>query len=232
MIKDDEEALLRSVALQTSHAILHARQRTEHDLQQAKKALEDKARQLDHSLSILRATMDATAEGILVTDEQGNVLRHNEPYLQLWPIDRKLVRSGHHSELIEFCGAFLKEPQQFVRKTAQIYADWPPDTYDLLELTDGRIFERYSKIHHIGERYVGRVWSFRDVTARRRAEEAINETRDRLRFMSETLPIKIFTAQADGNVDYFNQQWAAYTGVNTEQFLGWEWMKLVSPHDT
>src|SRR5689334_14946142 len=82
----------------------------------------------------------------------GNVLRHNAPYLQLWPIDRKLVRSGHHSELIEFCGAFLKEPQQFVRKTAQIYADWPPDTYDLLELTDGRIFERYSKIHHIGER--------------------------------------------------------------------------------
>jgi PAS domain-containing protein len=136
MIKDDEDALLRSVALQTSRAILHARQRAEQDLRQAKKALEDKTRQLDHSLSILRATMDATAEGILVTDEEGNVLRHNELYLQLWPIDHRMVSAGRHSELMACCAAFLKEPQEFLRRTAQIYAEWPPDSYDLLDLTD------------------------------------------------------------------------------------------------
>ncbi|HET7062318.1 MAG TPA: ATP-binding protein [Nitrosospira sp.] len=231
MIKDDEEALLRSVALQTSRAILHARQRAEQDLQQAKKALEDKTRQLDHSLSILRATMDATAEGILVTDEEGNVLRHNELYLQLWPIDSRLVTSACHSDLMACCASFLKEPQEFLRKTRQIYAEWPPDSYDLLELTDGRVFERYSKIHYIEERYIGRVWSYRDVTARRQAEEAARETRDRLRFMSEVLPLKIFTAQADGNADYFNRQWVEYAGVTLERLLGWEWTKLISSDD-
>lgn len=231
MIKDDEEALLRSVALQTSRAILHARQRAEQDLQQAKKALEDKTRQLDHSLSILRATMDATAEGILVTDEEGNVLRHNELYLQLWPIDRRMASSGAHSELMAFCAAFLKEPHEFLRKTAQIYAEWPPDSYDLLELTDGRVLERYSKIHYIEDRHIGRVWSYRDVTARRQAEEAVRETRDRLEFMSEVLPLKIFTAQADGNADYFNRQWVEYAGITLERLLGWEWTKLISPDD-
>jgi PAS domain S-box-containing protein len=231
MIKNDEETLLRSVALQTSRAILHARLRAEHELQQAKKELEDKAGRLDHSLSVLRATMEATAEGILVTDEHGNVLRFNEPYLKLWPVDRKLVTSGHHSQLLKFCAPFLKEPQQFLRKTAEIYSVWPPDSYDLLELNDGRIFERFSKIHYVEERYVGRVWSFRDVTARRQAEDAVRETRDRLRFMAEVLPLKIFTAQADGNADYFNQQWAEYAGVTFERLLGWGWTKLISPED-
>jgi len=207
MIEDDEEALLRSVALQTSQAILRARLRAEHELQQAKKELEEKTRQLDHSLSILRATMEATADGILVTDEGGHVLRHNELYLQLWPIDRRLVTSSHHSELLKFCCGFLKEPEQFLQKTAEIYATWPPDSHDLLELSDGRVFERSSKIQYIEHRYIGRVWSFRDVTARRQAEEAVRETRDRLRFMAEVLPLKIFTAQADGAADYFNQHW-------------------------
>ena len=69
LIDDNEEKLLRSVALQTSHVILQARLRAEHELRQAKKELEEKARQLDHSLSILRATIESTADGILVTDE-------------------------------------------------------------------------------------------------------------------------------------------------------------------
>ena len=89
MMEENEEKLLRSVALQTSTTILRARQRAEHELKQAKKELEEKARQLDHSLSILRATIEATADGILVTDEEGTVLRFNELYLEMWPIHQR-----------------------------------------------------------------------------------------------------------------------------------------------
>jgi PAS domain S-box-containing protein len=76
------------------------------------------------------------------------------------------------------------------------------------------------------------VWSFRDVTAHRQAEDAVRETRDRLRFMAEVLPLKIFTAQADGNAYYFNQQWAEYTGATCERLLGWGWTKLINPDDS
>ena len=58
MIEENEEKLLRSVALQTASTILRARERAEHELKQAKKELEEKARKLDHSLSILRATIE------------------------------------------------------------------------------------------------------------------------------------------------------------------------------
>jgi PAS domain S-box-containing protein len=231
MIEENEEKLLRSVALQTSNTILRARQRAEHELEQAKKSLEEKARRLDHSLSILRATIESTADAILVTDEDGLVLRFNELYLRMWPIPREITNLSEHRQLLKYCCKSLKDPQQFLERTAQIYASWPADSYDLLEFTDGRVFERFSKIQSIDGQNIGRIWNFRDVTARKHAEEAVRESGERLRFMAESMPHKLFTARADGAVDYFNQQWRDYTGHALEQMEEWEWTKLVHPDD-
>ncbi|WON73795.1 ATP-binding protein [Nitrosospira sp. Is2] len=231
MIEDNEEKLLRCVALQTSTVILQARQRAEHELRQAKKELEEKAKQLDHSLSILRATIETTTDGILVTDEHGIVLRFNERYLQLWQIPREAASYREHWHLLSFCCKQLKDPQGFLGRAAEIYTSWPPDTYDVLEFIDGTVLERFSKMQFIEEQNVGRVWSFRDITARRRAEEAVRESVDRLRFMADAMPLKISTTRADGEVDYVNQQWVDYAGLHPEQMMGWEWTKLIHPED-
>ncbi|MEO7560633.1 MAG: ATP-binding protein [Nitrosospira sp.] len=231
MIDDNEEQLLRSVALQTSNTILLARQRAENELKQAKKSLEERARQLDHSLSILRATMESTADGILVTDQDGFVLRFNERYLQMWSIPREIRNLSDHRQLLKFCSKYLKNPQHFLDRTTQIYESWPADSYDVLELADERVFERFSKIQYIEDQNIGRVWSFRDITARRHAEEAARESSERLRFMAEAMPQKIFTARADGIVDYFNQQWRDYAGLALEQVEDWGNTKLVHPDD-
>ncbi|MEO7320690.1 MAG: hybrid sensor histidine kinase/response regulator, partial [Nitrosospira sp.] len=148
MIEENEEKLLRSVALQTAGAILRARERAEHELKQIKKELEEKARKLDHSLSILRATIESTADGILVTDQDGVVLRFNELYMEMWPIPSNVTNSSDHRKLMKFCCQYLKDPQQFLERTEQIYALWPPDSYDFLELSDGRVFERFSKVQY------------------------------------------------------------------------------------
>ena len=230
-LKDNEETLLRSVALQTSGAILLARQRAEHELRQAKKELEDKTKQLDHSLSILRATIEATDDGILVTDEEGTILRFNELYLKMWRINRGVSHFSKHRQLLEFCGRYMKDPGWFFGRSEEIYASWPPDTYDVLELTDGRVIERFSKIQYIEEQNIGRVWTFRDITARKRAEEAVRESGERLQFMADSMPLKIFTCRADGVVDYMNRQWLDFTGGNVENLLGWEWTALIHPDD-
>ena len=70
---DDEERLLRSVALQNVKSILLARQSAEQDLVRAKEALERKTHELDRSLAMMRATMEAVTDGILVTDGSGAV---------------------------------------------------------------------------------------------------------------------------------------------------------------
>ncbi|HEU4854482.1 MAG TPA: ATP-binding protein [Nitrosospira sp.] len=231
IMDNNDENLPQSVTLHTN-AVLQAGQRVEHELQQVKRALEDKTKQLDESLSILRATIESTADGILVTDEYGHMLRYNERYLQMWQIQLPdIVELRQHRQLQKLSCRYLADPKQYLERIEEIYAIWPPETYDLLELGDGRVFERFSKIQYAKGLCVGRVWSFRDITARKHAEDALQESTERLHFMAEAMPQKIFTARADGAVDYFNQQWKDYTGLAPEKMQGWEWTKLIHPDD-
>ncbi|SEK63094.1 PAS domain-containing hybrid sensor histidine kinase/response regulator [Nitrosovibrio tenuis] len=230
-MKDNEEKLLRSVAPQDSHDSQDfstgslARKHVERESVPTNGTVEE-TRQLHRSLLILRATIEATADGILVTDKEGQVLHFNERYLSMWAIDRE-TDARRHQQLLNLCCRYLAAPQQFLDRTTKIYADWPPDSYDLLELVDGRVFERISQIHSSDGQSIGRVWNFRDITARRHAEEAVRESDERLCFMAEVMPQKIFTARPDGALDYFNQQWRDYAGLAPEQMHGWEWTKLI-----
>ena len=125
---DNEESSPSSVTLQTN-AVLQAGERVEHELQQVKKALEDKTRQLDHSLSILRATIESAADGILVTDEEGHVLRFNERYLQMWQIQLpELIDMRQHRQLLKLTCKYLADPQQFLDRMKEIYATWPAES--------------------------------------------------------------------------------------------------------
>ena len=215
----------------SAHAVLQAGERVEQELMRIRGELEEKTRQLDHSLTILRATMESASHGILVTDETGLVLRFNERYLQMWHIHPDVMNAAQHRILAKFCCKHVTDPQQFLDRMKEIYEAWPTETHDLLELTDGRMLEASSKIQHAGGKSIGRLWSFRDVTARRRAEEALRDSNERLFFMADAMPQKIFTARPDGDADYFNWQWREYTGLVLEQMAGWEWTRLIHADD-
>jgi PAS domain S-box-containing protein len=169
---DDEEPLLRSVAIQNATSILLARQRAEEELLQAKEALERKTRELAHSLALMRATLESTSDAMLVTDQHGNVTDVNQRFIDMWRLPGALMESRAHREILDHLGRQLEDPKRFLARTDEIYAASPQDSCDVLELADGRVFERYSKIQCVNERNVGRVWSFRDVTETRRALES------------------------------------------------------------
>jgi diguanylate cyclase (GGDEF)-like protein/PAS domain S-box-containing protein len=132
--------------------------------------LEERTAHLNRSLATLRAVIESAADGILVTDENGKVLCYNELYVDMWPIPRELMEAAKHPLLIQYCSNHLKKPQQFQLLTEEIYSIWPPESFDVHQLKDGRVFERFTKIKLIEGRNVGRVWSFRDVTQRKQAE--------------------------------------------------------------
>jgi PAS domain S-box-containing protein len=72
---------------------------------------------------------------------------------------------------------------------------------------------------------------FNDVTERRRREAQFREASERLRFMAESMPQKIFTARPSGDVDYFNQQWMEFTGLTFDQIKNWGWKQFIHPED-
>lgn len=175
---DDEAPLLHSVALQNASSILAARQRAEQELLGAKQALEAKTEELAKSLSMLRATLESTTDGILVTDEHTKVTDFNDRFATMWRVPRQRIAAGNYRELLQMISRQFADPRAFLERVEAIYQTGPPESYDLLELADGRVFERFSKTRYVDDRTVGRVWSFRDITQWRRTEEALrDETR-------------------------------------------------------
>lgn len=127
--------------------------------------------QANRSLSLLRATLESTADGILVVDVSGKILSFNQKMSDMWGIPADIFASGDDERAINAALAKLSHPEDFMAKVVELYSNPDLASYDVLELKDGRIFERYSQPQRIDDVAVGRVWSFRDVTARRRAEE-------------------------------------------------------------
>jgi PAS domain-containing protein len=101
---DDEEELLRSVALQNAQSILLARQRAEQDMLRAKEELERRTQELAGSLAMLRATLESTWDGILVTDARGSVTGFNKRFVDMWRVPREIMDAMEHRRILEYAG--------------------------------------------------------------------------------------------------------------------------------
>ena len=136
------------------------------------------ADELATTLAMMHATLESTTDAILVTDEANYVREFNEKYVKFWGIPPHMMISAHTTELWNYISPQLKEPAGYLARIYEIVALSPPETFDVLQLKDGRVFEQNSAIQLIKQRNVGRVWSFRDITQRRRAQDALaNEKR-------------------------------------------------------
>ena len=126
------------------------------------------------TVSVLQATLESTADGILVVDLDGKIVSHNRRFEEMWNLPAALIAgnddaAGRH-RLIQHVRDQLVNPETFVDGIQERYAEPESDSFDVLTFKDGRVLERYSIPLRVDGYSMGRVWSFRDVTARRRAE--------------------------------------------------------------
>ncbi len=126
---------------------------------------------LENSLSLLKATLESTADGILVVDKTGRIQTTNKAFMEMWRIPADLAASGEDASLLKYVLAQLSDPEEFLAKVNWLYAHPSRESSDVIAFKDGRTFERTSKPQKVKSRIIGRVWSFRDVTKRKRAED-------------------------------------------------------------
>lgn len=127
--------------------------------------------ELEKSLSLLAATLESTADGILVVDRSGKIIVSNKKFQELWNIPVEVMHSKDDAKAIESILDQLIFPNQFLVKIKELYEhpDW--ESMDEIEFKDGKVLSRYSKPQFINGNIVGRVWSFRNITVQRQYEK-------------------------------------------------------------
>jgi PAS domain S-box-containing protein len=144
------------------------------------------------ALSILDAIIESTADGILVVDLKGNVIKANKRFAVLWRIPESLLETKNDEKMLEFILDQLKDPEKFIAKVKDLYSKPEEKSYDILEFKDGKYFERVSIPQKINNEIMGRVWSFKDITEHKRNEEKYNKERILLRTLIDNLPDGIY----------------------------------------
>jgi diguanylate cyclase (GGDEF)-like protein/PAS domain S-box-containing protein len=184
---------------------------------------------LEHWFSLLRATLESTADGIVVVDGKGKIVSFNQKFAEMWKIPGDILVAGDDRRALEFVRDQLKDPDAFLARVQELYADPEATGSDIIAFTDGRVFERYSQPQRVGGRSVGRVWSFRDVTARERAEAELREGEERYRQLVELSPDGI-GVYVDGRIVFVNAAGARIFGATSpDQLIGRQVMDLVHP---
>lgn len=145
-----------------------------HGIEGEKRAEEE----LAHMTSQLRATLEATVDGILLLDRHGRIANMNRRFAELWRVPQDILIEHEDRLLKQFLISRLAENDPFAEHLSRIASDSESENFDTLYLADGRVFECKSRPAHHAEQIIGRVFSFTDVTERHAAEQAMIAARD------------------------------------------------------
>src|SRR5690606_14972209 len=117
----------RASPAEQARAATLAKERAEQALLAAQSALDSKTQELLHSLAMMSAALEATADGIVATDANGMITGFNEQYLNMFRVDRALVDGRDHHHVVAHISAQLEDPDAFRARVAEIYQTSPSD---------------------------------------------------------------------------------------------------------
>ncbi len=151
------------------YIVVHSREVTErHEVEE----------ELARSASQLRAALESTADGILVVSPEGGIVNLNHQFTRLWRIPEGLVAERDDAAVFTALQASLARPEEHPLREEALLSDPEAATGGTLELRDGRMLEYKSLPQYLRGHVIGRVFSFRDITAMIAHERDLVAARD------------------------------------------------------
>ncbi|MBP6986465.1 MAG: EAL domain-containing protein [Alphaproteobacteria bacterium] len=133
----------------------------------------ERTQSLQESLSLTRATLDSSVDGILAVDMNGRIVDYNMQLTQMWGFDDAFLSKSDYESCLQYMAEKTRSPQDFIKVVEDVEKRPGEITVDSIALSDSRIFERYSHPQKLDGKTIGRVWSFRDISDRVNMEEKL-----------------------------------------------------------
>jgi PAS domain S-box-containing protein len=171
------------------------------------------------SMSLLNATLESTADGILVVDINGKVTQFNKKFSDLWHLPKELLDKKQDFLLLNYVISQLAEPEKFISKVDYLYKNTNESSFEEIKLNDGRTFERYSQPQKIDNHILGRVWSFRDITESKHILEELRKSEIKYKAIVENSNDGISIANTDGKYVFVNEAFCKMTGYSESELL-------------
>ncbi len=170
---------------------------------------------LEKKEKILRATLNATDDGILVVDNNGRVLEANDLFYNMWNIPFDVYSLNSAAANQKFIKKQLINPDTFEAWVNFTY-EVPETEHYTAELKDKRIYDIFSPPLMHKDHMIGRVYSCRDITARLNAEMELHKSEERYRTLVELSPDAIFVS-VDGKVVFTNMAGVKILGAKDRE---------------
>ncbi|KTC98406.1 EAL domain-containing protein [Legionella erythra] len=170
--KPFDKVAVRQLACALTRKWLLAKESRVHT-EQLHQLVSERTQSLQHSLSLLRATIESSTDGIVVVDLHGKIIDYNSQFLKIWNIPKQLVESKEEKKVMHHITNMLYHPNEYQDLHQQLVEHTEETGLKIIKVKENRIIECYSQPHCVNTETVGRVWSFRDITDRALLEQKL-----------------------------------------------------------
>ncbi len=169
--------------------------------------------------------------GVLLEDEHRKITFTNQVFCDLFgiPVAPELLQGTDCSNTAEDTKHLFKDPVSFVRNIDKILREKQLVTGDIVELVNGQLFQRDYIPIFIDDNYKGHLWSYTDITERKKSQDAIGQSELKNRLIMNAALDAIITIDRHGLITFWNPQAEHIFGWRADEVIGKRLSDIIIP---